>query len=129
MGSVLDTVKVPAGFYESLRLYEDGLFSRLAAGVVAEAEAVAADDAEVAVDENDVVWLGAESWTVLVWELLTILKALELVTAGMWVARGAFKAPVSSSALYLASMALVAGEFAGRFAERKAKQLDDDDLD
>jgi hypothetical protein len=124
MGSVLDVINVPLGFYKSLRVYEDGLLSRYAAGVVAEAEGVAAESIDVDLDEDGAVWFGAESWSALVWELVTILKVLELTTTGMWAAKGLLKAPVPIGILYVTSVALVAGELAGRLAERSAKRRD-----
>lgn len=121
------SISFAPGFAKALGGYEGGLIARYAAGVIAEAEAAvdATSEADFSDDEGG-VWFGVESWSALVWELVTLLKALEFITTGMWAAKGVLKAPIPISVLYLASMAVVAGELAARFAGRTARRLDED---
>jgi hypothetical protein len=95
-----------------------GLVDQMAAfqtGVLAD---IAARIPDYAVeDEADEVWFGAESWARLVWEMVTILKCAELMTAGMTAAKAKLGAPFPDGVLYLLWIFIAAGELAAHFAK------------
>ncbi|HET7485464.1 MAG TPA: hypothetical protein VFJ64_08820, partial [Solirubrobacterales bacterium] len=99
-------LKLPEGLVEQMAAYQAGLLADLASAVPVEAD-----------DEESDVWFGAESWSRLVWEMVTILKCAELMTAGMVTAKYGMDAPIPSMVLYLLGMVIAAGELAAHFAE------------
>ncbi|MDX6589777.1 MAG: hypothetical protein QOI84_1051, partial [Solirubrobacterales bacterium] len=76
-------------------------------------------------DEADEVWFGAESWARLVWEMVTILKCAELMTAGMIGAKAKLGAPFPDGVLYLLAIFIAAGELAAHFAKDAFDSEDD----
>ena len=119
---------VSPGFTKALSGYEDGLLARYAAGVVAEAEAVAdsAPEFDLEDDAEQAIWLGAESWSALVHDLVTTLKAVELITAGMVGAKEGLDAPIPTGVMILIYMAIASAEFAAHLAAPAAERLDRD---
>lgn len=100
-------LKLPEGLAEQMAAYQAGLLADLTSTIPAEA-----DD-----DEVDKVWFGAESWSRLVWEMVTILKCAELITTGMTAARAELDAPFPDGVLYLLWIFIAAGELAAHFAK------------
>lgn len=100
-------LNLPLGFAEQMATYQAGLLANFASEVPADA----------AEGESGDAWFGAESWSRLVWEMVTILKCAELMTAGMVTAKYGMNAPIPGMALYLLGMFIAAGELAAHFAE------------
>jgi hypothetical protein len=81
--------------------------------------------ADATEDEANEVWFGAESWARLIWEMVTILKCAELMTAGMTAAKAKLGAPFPDGVLYLLWIFIAAGELAAHFAKDAFDPEDD----
>jgi hypothetical protein len=107
-------VTLPPGLVDQMATFQAGLLADIASRIPADATE----------DEANEVWLGAESWARLVWEMVTILKCAELMTAGMTAAKAKLGAPFPDGVLYLLWIFVAAGELAAHFA-RDAFSEDD----
>jgi hypothetical protein len=77
-------------------------------------------------DAADEVWLGADSWARLVWEMVAILKCAKLMTAGMTGAKMELNAPFPTGVIYLLAIFIAAGELAAHFAQPAAERRDEE---
>jgi hypothetical protein len=100
-------VTLPPGLADQMANFQTGLLADIASSVP-----VGAVD-----DGSDEVWFGAESWSRLVWEMVTILKCAELTASGMVTAKYGLGAPIPSMVIYLLAMFIAAGELAAHLAE------------
>lgn len=108
-------VTLPVGMAEQMANFQ----SRILADVVIELPPFIDEE------DSDQPWFGEESWSRLVFHMVAILKAAELMTAGMAGAKMELHAPVPSGVIYLLGIFIAAGELAAHFAEPAAKGRDE----
>lgn len=88
-----------------------------ASDVAARVVAPAATSGAALEPESDQVWLGAASWTQLLWELEFVLKLMELTTAALVVAKVGLAAPAPGALIAVIFMLIVLGEAAAFLAK------------
>jgi hypothetical protein len=106
---------LPSGLADQMAVFQAGLLADMAS----------AAPVEVVDEEQGEVWFGAESWSRLYFEMVTILKCAELMTAGMTAAKGGLGAPIPAAVLYLLFMFIAAGELAAHLAKDALVDVDD----
>ncbi|MFL5897700.1 MAG: hypothetical protein ACJ76D_04460 [Solirubrobacterales bacterium] len=107
-------VTLPPGLVNQMAVFQIGMLTDIAAPIPDTVEG-----------EADKVWFGAESWARLVWEMVAILKCVELMTAGMTGAKMELNAPTPRGVIYLLAIFIAAGELAAHFAQPAAERRDE----
>jgi len=101
------TIALPPGVADQMAAFQARLLANMAS----------AAPAELVDEEQGEVWFGAESWSRLYFEMVTILRCAELMTAGMFAAKEGLGAPIPPAVLYLLYMFIAAGELAAHLAK------------